>query len=286
LTLTGPAHDARNVQRFLVDGLGLPSSNVITLIDQEATRNNIFRVLNDHLLQNSRIRCGDPIIFYYAGHGTTYPTSIFWPRDEGIIEAILPVDRGQNNSDMKIPDIHDFEINNLLEELHAKRSANITVILDCGFHSSASRQPKSASEAKRHTHSLPYSEQECRFLRGKYAPRQRNLGISTFVRILACEMYEHAWESYGMGLFTDRLLIVLRQLPLSRTTYEELQCRLRDPPIPHQHPVVSGPTKDFLFRVGQNTSGTVYTSLGATYQLFYRLHFRITNLITFLYKSM
>ena len=261
----------------------MPSSNVITLIDWEATRNNIFRVLNDHLLENSSIHYGDPIIIYYSGHGTTYPASIFWPRDLRTVQAILPVDRGQNDGDTKIPDIQDFEINDLLKELHAKRSANITVILDCGFHSSAARPYISSSEGDRHTISLTYSEQERRILRDKYAPRhwQAKPDVSTHVCIAVCEDYEHAWESEGMGIFTNRLLNILRQLPLSRTTYQELQRHLRESSTPRQHPVVYGVSKqDFIFRVGQNTSGAVY-SLGTISQLLYHLHFRVTNLITF-----
>ena len=238
--------------------LGLPNSNVITLIDQKATRENIFQVLNNHLLENSRIHNDDPIIIYYSGYGTAYPTSIFWPQDRRTVEAILPFDRGKIEGDAMVPDIYDFEINDILKKLHAKRSANITVILDCGFHSSAARQPISTSEADtRRTFSLSYSERErSRILCNKYAPMQAKSDVSTHVCIVACEDHERAWERDGMGVLTNTLLNILRQLPLSRTTYQELQQHLRESSDPRQHPRVYGVSEqDFIFRVGQHTSG-------------------------------
>lgn len=67
LTVSGAANDARAVSRMLVETLGYRRENVLTLINEKATRANILAALDVWLVQGSSD--GSKVFLYYAGQG-------------------------------------------------------------------------------------------------------------------------------------------------------------------------------------------------------------------------
>jgi len=149
-----------------------------TSSDNYPTRQNILSKLWS-LHQDKRIRHGDTIIVFYAGHGALYssggikggvPSShgaaevkqtdrdrkSSHPRkpfnvDElktsvkgSFIDAIVPADRGLPDPDptyhgKKVPDICDRELNTIFTITRQKKGPNILFIADCCHAASVSR---------------------------------------------------------------------------------------------------------------------------------------------------
>ena len=61
--------DAQAVAQFLLAEAGVPPDHLWQLLDEVATRSQIEAVLGDELRQ--KIRPGDTLLFYFAGHGFT-----------------------------------------------------------------------------------------------------------------------------------------------------------------------------------------------------------------------
>jgi hypothetical protein len=134
--------DALNFWDYFSDH-GVSCGHVHLLLDngngediQPVTRRSILDALHD-LRNNSAIKPGDTLIIWYSGHGTSYAVRDCWPTTRGAMEAITPVDCGV---DPVVPDISDREINLFLANLAEKRGNNITVILNCCFAASVTRE--------------------------------------------------------------------------------------------------------------------------------------------------
>ncbi|EIM87035.1 uncharacterized protein STEHIDRAFT_56298, partial [Stereum hirsutum FP-91666 SS1] len=136
--------DAKSIVNFLETSLHVSSSHILTLFDSAATRSNILSSFASHLLNNDDIKHGDPILVYFAGHGTHY---LMRPRerekydtDDGNYEAICPHDRGCIDPDgKKVRDIRDSTLGKMLLDLSLAKGNNITVILDCCHSGSGTR---------------------------------------------------------------------------------------------------------------------------------------------------
>lgn len=76
--------DATELRQTLVDELDFPVSNIITLIDEEATRENIVRSFLS--FTSDDIGLDDRIIVFFAGHGTTRTGA------RGEVGYLVPVD--------------------------------------------------------------------------------------------------------------------------------------------------------------------------------------------------
>ena len=68
--LSGAVADAKSVEKFLRSKLHVPASHITRRIDEEANYKGIMDAfLEFH--RDERIQRGDPILIYFAGHGTT-----------------------------------------------------------------------------------------------------------------------------------------------------------------------------------------------------------------------
>src|SRR5437016_1138535 len=67
--LRGAVADAANVLDLLLSGYQVPRDQIHFLTDKDASRSRIISAL-DGLSTDPRIRPGDPILFYFAGHGS------------------------------------------------------------------------------------------------------------------------------------------------------------------------------------------------------------------------
>ncbi|KZT69590.1 hypothetical protein DAEQUDRAFT_765421 [Daedalea quercina L-15889] len=136
MKLMGCVNDGKDFEAFLKEQLQVPSDNIRTLYDKEATRSNILAGFNDYLIGNKNIKKDDLIFFFYAGHGDSVDAPEGWGSDKGKVEAICPVDisafetSNQFEADLKYG-IPDWTFHALMRLLAHEKGNNIVAIFDC-----------------------------------------------------------------------------------------------------------------------------------------------------------
>ncbi len=106
------SHDAQAIADTLTGQFGFPSSQVIVLKNQQATRNNILAAFHDRLADDRTGR-NDRVFVFFAGHGAT--RQLASGRDLGYI---IPVDSDPN--EFATDAIAMTDIQNIAESLRAK----------------------------------------------------------------------------------------------------------------------------------------------------------------------
>ncbi len=106
------SHDAQAVADTLTGQFGFPSSQVIVLKNQQATRNNILAAFHDRLADDRTGR-NDRVFVFFAGHGAT--RRLASGRDLGYI---IPVDSDPNA--FATDAIAMTDLQNIAESLQAK----------------------------------------------------------------------------------------------------------------------------------------------------------------------
>jgi hypothetical protein len=124
--LVGAVPDADAMQYYLLEHLGVPSSQIWDLRNSEATRAAIIDGMEAFSL-NDQIKEGDPILIYYAGHGGSANTPKGWEiGSTGKIELLIPYDHSSplddGNPKHGIP---DRTLGALLSQLADKKGDNI-----------------------------------------------------------------------------------------------------------------------------------------------------------------
>lgn len=219
--LRGAVNDALAMRDVLVARHGVPSDNILMLLDHDATREAIKAALTEWL--PSVVRPGDLVIFYFAGHG-----SRTWNLDgtepDGLDETICPADVRRESPDQ---DIRDKELGAWLGALNTHR---IVAILDSCHSGTATREVTPFARPR-----TLGRETE------RDIPRPRNIPVATPVpegqrpgdRVLeiaaarADEVaVDAAWPREGgdltwSGAFTTNFVRNLWQLPVG-TSYEVL----------------------------------------------------------------
>lgn len=69
--LSYAVNDAKGVSEVLHKEYGFAKERIFTLYDEEATRENIVRVLTETLADPNEVKPGDRVFMFYAGHGMT-----------------------------------------------------------------------------------------------------------------------------------------------------------------------------------------------------------------------
>ncbi|KAK0441712.1 uncharacterized protein EV420DRAFT_1223024, partial [Desarmillaria tabescens] len=161
--LRGCVADTLAVKHYLEEDLLMPKERIQSLLGPAdrsdksndtssfPSRANILAVLLS-LITNPNIEHGDPIIIFFARHGSRYPLSDdddepdFFdevPDDERsrkFVEALCPMDRNTlDSSGTFVPDITDCEINTILSQISHTKGHRITFILDCCHAGSVTR---------------------------------------------------------------------------------------------------------------------------------------------------
>ena len=124
--LEGAVPDADDVRDYLLNHLGVPSSQIRDLRDSGATRAAIMEEIKA-FASNNKIKEGDPILIYYAGHGSSADTPKGWEvGSTGKIELLIPYDHSSplddGNPKHGIP---DRTFGALLSHLASKKGDNI-----------------------------------------------------------------------------------------------------------------------------------------------------------------
>lgn len=131
-TLKGAVPDANSVQQYLEKELNVPSSHIRNLRNEEATRAAIvdaFRQLQD----DSRIKNGDPILIFYAGHGGEVDAPVGWEAGDTKTQMLVPHDFRTKVNNRDVHGIPDRTIAALLDRLSEKKGDNIVCLAACPY---------------------------------------------------------------------------------------------------------------------------------------------------------
>jgi hypothetical protein len=115
-------NDADSVEEYLKEDLSVPPSHIRSLRDEAATRAAIIQGFMD-LRSDERIKHGDPILIFYAGHGAETDVNDGKGEEGEKIQMIVPCDYGEGEGGGD--GIPDRTINALLEGLAREKGDNI-----------------------------------------------------------------------------------------------------------------------------------------------------------------
>ncbi|TDL22050.1 hypothetical protein BD410DRAFT_277018 [Rickenella mellea] len=250
--LNGAVADANAFDCFLKERFS--STHVTNLRDAEATRENIKSAFTS-LRRDPRIKSGDTIIIYFAGHGARANISdrwVGWKPQDSQMEIICPVDIGVPvGADKKpIGGIPDRTVGVWLNNLAKEKGNNITVILDCCHSAGANRGDDNSYIPRQILNPPDISHEECyTWTVDPVAENHRGAGVpsafvgqnqESHVLLAACGQTELALENNKRGLFTGALLDVLSQSDLHSLTYESLIQKIKIPEDKNQNPHCQG----------------------------------------------
>lgn len=236
----------------------VPEQRISILVDEAANRANILehfqRLANTDVIQRD-----DPILIFYAGHGTQIER-----QGRATIEMICPydfrADRGCK-TDISAQGIPDFTIRHLLNRIAVAKGNNIvgvfflpidtedinliyrcasfkTVIFDCCHAGSATRAVDQSMQTRR-VRGVDLSRNYAihpsldRGLFEKRFWRPTRVAPPSHILLAACQKRCACWEDNDQGMFTKALLARLRALGTGGTfdiTYEDLIMSLNDIP--------------------------------------------------------
>ena len=123
--LVGAVPDADAMRDYLQAHLGVPSSQIRNLRDSEATQATIIAEIKAFSFDN-KIKKGDPILIYYAGHGGLANTPVGWEAGStGKITFLIPYDYSPLENCNPKYGIPDRTLGALLSQLANKKGDNI-----------------------------------------------------------------------------------------------------------------------------------------------------------------
>jgi hypothetical protein len=132
--LDGAVPDVQAMKTYLKTKLGVPSSNIKTLLDEHATRDAIINSLRA-LKANDKIKSvpspqqsGDAILIFYAGHGGTAEAPDGWEASGPTIQVLVAYDSETVRDGHTIKGIPDRTIGVLLEEIAEVKGDNIVCL--------------------------------------------------------------------------------------------------------------------------------------------------------------
>lgn len=119
--LNGPLNDVDGMREILIARFGFQAENIRVLKNTEARREQIFRAIQEHLI--NKAEAGDVSFFFYAGHGSQVFNSKS-PEADKLDESLVPADSAQGAAD-----IRDKELARLWNQALEKKIL-LTVIAD------------------------------------------------------------------------------------------------------------------------------------------------------------
>lgn len=129
--LKGPPNDAQHIYDLLTGLYGFPKNNVCLLTNAQATTAQVLERFESRLVKRAQAK--DPVVFYFAGHGSQITDKNGDEPDE-FDETLLPQDARMPG----VPTLTDDQFNGMLARLYAKSRA-LTVVVDACNSGSSSR---------------------------------------------------------------------------------------------------------------------------------------------------
>jgi hypothetical protein len=118
------SHDARIVTQYLIHAMGYPEENVITLLDDKATRADLHKYLEGWL--SNRVEENDSVFIYYSGHGS--------PNIKTGKAYLVPYD-----GDPVYIDKTGYPLQSLYDHLNMLPAKEVVVVLDSCFSGAGGR---------------------------------------------------------------------------------------------------------------------------------------------------
>lgn len=235
--LNGAVNDVRTLKEMLVLLYGFRAEDIVTLTDQQATRDAILQAIESGLVTPAAK--DDVTFFYYAGHGSQVANSQSDEPDR-LDESLVPADslRGA-------PDIRDKELRVLFNRI-LDRGARLTVLLDNCHSASGARGLPTGARPRGVKPDLRDVSDPIRRI-----PRPENRGALV---LAAAQDDATAWETRDQhgtfhGTFSWAWIRSLRNAAADETamtTFLRAQARMRAEQ-PFQDPVIAG-TSDARLR--------------------------------------
>ncbi|KAG8711641.1 hypothetical protein FRC11_002268, partial [Ceratobasidium sp. 423] len=256
--LAAAVPDALTFKEYLTDDLLVPESQINVILDEQATRAGIIKGFQDLAKPDNGIQRGDPIVIYYAGHGSEINPPPDRAANGPLVQCIIPQDTSKVDGVVPIP---DYTIGTLIHRIAQEKGNNITLIFDCCHSARGSRDiPENARYVDRaDLPELPASADQhiiddaLSGSRDVVDPTSLGLsfeGMDSHVILAACGHGEVAFENgaEGHGYFSSALLKLLRSMKVDSLTYKGCMQRLpalrtRQP----QNPVCEGRNMVRLF---------------------------------------
>ncbi|KIJ56327.1 hypothetical protein M422DRAFT_239548 [Sphaerobolus stellatus SS14] len=249
--LKGAVADAEAFRDYLLNNLHVPKENIRLLLDHQAQRKIILEAFRA-LQKDTRIKRGDAIIIFYAGHGMEREAPEGWESGDpnNKIQMLVPCDFNPK-ARSPIHGIPDRTIGTLLEGLSEKNGNNITVIFDCCHSGSGTRVNEDDPTTVRSIEMPENVDVPSDLDKPVWSDGATHRGISfptgflhkgirSHMLLAACGAKEVAREDsvLARGKFTTALLKLLREIPADRLTYATVLERMEK--IPNQNPQCEG----------------------------------------------
>ena len=204
--LKGPRYDALKMKAFLQEQWGLADSDILVLLDTDATKEAILDALYNWLPEHSRP--GDRVIVYFSGHGTQV-RDYSGDEADGMDEAFSPSDAGRSAGDDD--ELIDDEIARAFARLGGRE---ILLIADSCNSGTLSRSAGYDTPGGRSDHRERYIEPSFTpdYLPDFRAEEPLSREVGAHLTLSAAMPHQWAWESSATGIFTAYLLEALSGL--------------------------------------------------------------------------
>ncbi|MGC9524212.1 MAG: caspase family protein [Limnospira sp.] len=125
--LSGCVTDVELQRELLISRFGFQATDILTLTDNKATRENIEAGFTDHLIQQARP--GDLVVFHFSGYGSSLPPRNPASKGASVRHSLIPVD-------VTLAD--DEPLNDLMEDtlwllLRSLPTGNVVTVLDTSY---------------------------------------------------------------------------------------------------------------------------------------------------------
>lgn len=227
--LQGSANDVRILTEMLVLRYGFERKDIVTLTNQQATREAILRAIEQHLIRPAQK--GDVVFYYFAGHGAQVPNAASDEPDR-LDESIVPADSRRGAED-----IRDKELRPLFNRI-LDRGAHLTLLLDHCHSGGGFRGMPNGSRPRGIGPAPPIVD------RRNYGPRPDERGA---LALVSTQDLDTAWETRGdddlmHGAFSWAWIRAMRDAVAgepAQETFLRAQARLRGE-TPFQAPAMLG----------------------------------------------
>ena len=210
--LRGCINDVELLKNRFKDRFAIEDNDIKTLINDEATRQNIITCFQEHLIHPSAK--DDVIVFYFSGHGAqTRTIKEFYPFEPDRKEESLVCYDSRHNG---TPDLRDKELRYLIAAA-AKNCEHVLIILDCCHGGHGTRFIEDESRVRLAETGIKASSIEDYFYHEEMLAdlsAHNKLREGKHVLLSACEDFETAKEDMQIdgqvhGFFTYALAEIL-----------------------------------------------------------------------------
>lgn len=238
-TLKGCLTDVELQRELLIHRFGFKESDILTLTEQQATRQQIETAFVKHLTEQAQP--GDVVVFHFSGYGRRVQLS----EEKVALNSLVPIDGVVPTSDMPA-------VNDLLEEtlwllLRSLPTDRVTTILDTSFNASSTllqgklriRSCPQVPQGQISAEELGFPQQLLQDLKLASKPMPGVVLTAAGSTQLASEAQ---WAGFSAGLFTYALTQYLWEVTPATTVQVSLSrvTGVVEQLVGEQQPQVSG----------------------------------------------